>query len=393
MMKIHILSHGIPSAFLLVCANHSVHAQSVTDIVKKFEKRSHTFESTALPYRLFIPENYDSTRSYPLMLCLHGAGERGTDNENQIKVHGMATSWADTLAQSQRPCFVVAPQCPLNNQWVDVGWGQCTYRTDIIPISNELQTVMDLMDSLSKEFNIDQNRQYVTGLSMGGYGTWDLIARYPERFAAAVPMSGAGDTSKVQQFQSVGVWNFHGALDNVVPPRGSREMTEAMEHAGLEVVQTQGMPDSVLDQHLADKAKFLYTEYPDGYHVIWQESYDNPRLPQWVFSQTRSADVGVDNKTNFVEKSFELEQNYPNPFNPSTTICYSLEESSVIKLKIFNQMGQLIKVLVDEKMEAGDYTAFWDGTDHHGNPVTNGVYFYEIETNTYKSTKKMVFIK
>lgn len=267
----------------------SLKAQTVDEIIAKFEKRSHTFGSTTLPYRLFIPKNYSPMQSYPLVLCLHGAGERGVDNESHIRLHRLATSWADTINQSKWPCFVVAPQCPANNQWVDTDWSLGNYNSDVVPISNEMLTVVNLLDNLENEFAIDTNRLYVTGLSMGGYGTWDLIVRYPNRFAAAIPMSGAGDSSKVSIFNHVPVWNFHGAIDNTVNVKFSRNMNSAYVNRGYFVVNTANLSSAALDYFLNKGEKHIYTEYPNGGHVVWAESYDNPKLFPWVFSQKKKS--------------------------------------------------------------------------------------------------------
>ena len=372
----------------IVCINNFASAQSVDEIVNKFEKQSHTYQNTTLPYRFFIPENYDSTQSYPLMLCLHGAGERGSDNEVHIQVHGMATSWADTANQSERPCFVVAPQCPKNNRWVDSAWDIGTYSTEEVPVSNELQTVINLLDSLLNEFNIDLNRQYVTGLSMGGYGTWDLIARYPERFAAAIPMSGAGDTSRVDKFRNVPVWNFHGAKDGTVSVAGSREMVTAMRSSGIVVKQTDNMPDIVIAYWLTENVTHLYTEYPNGNHVIWQESYDYSRLHEWVFSQTRNTTGVFSHKTAIIEKSFRLEQNYPNPFNPSTTMSFYIPAGGHVKLEVFNTPGQLVAVLESKYLAAGNYTYNWEAPDQ-----LSGLYYYRLTTAEFVQTRKMLLLR
>ncbi len=272
---------------LLFSIINSSNAQSVDDIGSKLEKRSHTFQKTTLPYRIFIPENYDATQSYPLMLCLHGAGERGSDNEIQISHHGLAISWTENLIQSQHPCFVVVPQCPVKKRWNYVDFGKGSFNMDTVAVGIELLTVINLLDSLLKEFNIDQNRQYVTGLSMGGYGTWDIISRYPERFAAAIPMSGAGDPSKVERFKHIPIWSFHNSGDKIVPVEGSRDMTEAMIRSGLEVIQTLGMPDNILESHISENVQHLYTESPKGNHGPWEQWYGSAKLHKWVFSRSK----------------------------------------------------------------------------------------------------------
>lgn len=278
---------------IMILSVNYLYSFRTDDVMQKFEKRSHTFENTTLPYRLFIPENYDSTKSYPMMLCLHGAGERGDDNNTHFIKHQIATAWADSKNQSERPCFVVAPQCPEKSKWNYVDWGKGTFNMDNVPVGNEMLTVINLLDALSTEFNIDPKRTYVTGLSMGGYGAWDIITRYPERFAAAIPMSGAGDPSKVNKFKDVSIWNFHNTADAIVPVEGSREMTEAMINYGLEVIQTLGMTDDVLDSYLEKEAKYLYTESVEGNHGPWEPWYNDLRLHKWVFAQSKKSETDI----------------------------------------------------------------------------------------------------
>jgi predicted esterase len=248
-------------------------------IVVKFVARSHTFQGVTLPYRLFIPDNYSPSQKYPLVLALHGAGERGTDNLIHIRLHRLATSWADPVNQAKYPCLVVAPQCPPNQSW------------DVDAI---VATVSSLLDSLANEFTIDSNRLYVTGLSMGGFGTWDLITRFPNRFAAAIPMSGGWYPDLVSRIANTPIWNFHGRVDPTVPVSESRDMIEALKGIGRTVVYTRcwnsdctGLPDSVIALYVKSHADLFYTEYQYGGHVIWAESYDYPLLFPWVFDKYR----------------------------------------------------------------------------------------------------------
>ena len=277
------------AACLVVTVALSGDLLAQADIVAQFEARSHTFNSLTLPYRLFVPTDYDSTRSYPIVLTLHGSGERGTNNSRHIEFHRIATSWADSVNQVNYPTFVVSPQAPRPGTWAAASCFGCV---DTTPLSAELSVVMDLLDSLEVEFSLDPNRFYVTGLSMGGFGTWDLIARFPERFAAAIPMSGGGDASKAADMSGVAIWNFHGRVDGLVPAVLSQELMEAFEDIGRPVVYTDCDLDAcgtidpadfqlAMDSH----ADLLYTEYLNGAHVIWEESYDDPRLFPWVFAQ------------------------------------------------------------------------------------------------------------
>jgi predicted peptidase len=163
------------------------------------------------------------------------------------------------------PCFLIAPQCPKDCKWVDVNWGAATHKTPPKP-SDPLRLVLELISVLPKEYSIDEQRIYVTGLSMGGYGTWDLLARRPDLFAAAVPICGGGDETQAAKMARVPVWVFHGARDTVVKPARSRNMVEALKKAG-------GEP--------------RYTEYPEQGHDSWVPAYKDPEMFRWLFAQKR----------------------------------------------------------------------------------------------------------
>ncbi len=259
-----------------------------------FEKKSFTHDTTTINYRFFSPENLEKEKTYPLVISLHGAGERGDDNEIQIKWHRLATVWAEAENQQKHPCFVVSPQCPKENRWVDTDWKQSSYNQDAIPMSNELTTVYNLIKNVIKNYPIDSKRIYITGLSMGGYGTWDLITRHPELFAAAIPMSGSGDPSKASRIKSLPLWLFHGTLDKAVPVGGSRNMIMALQKEGREVVFTlkefekeNPLSEAELKEKVNSGANLLYTEYKDKGHAIWWESYSMPVLREWLFSKSK----------------------------------------------------------------------------------------------------------
>lgn len=249
----------------LILLTTSMNAQkNDPKLIALFEKQSFTYDTTTIGYRFFQPKEIDPAKKYPLVLTLHGAGERGSDNERQITYHGMATTWVDPMTQEEHPSFVVAPQCPEKNKWVDISWGSETINQDTVQLSNELDAVIHLVDKIIAEYPIDENRIYVTGLSMGGFGTWDLITRFPDKFAAAIPMSGAGDPTKAGKIKHMPIWVCHGALDRTVPVEGSRNMVNALRELGSEV---------------------LYTELPDKYHNIWKPLYENKQIIDWLFEQ------------------------------------------------------------------------------------------------------------
>ena len=157
--------------------------------VDEMQARTYSDGFGAMAYRLFVPANYNPAISYPLVMFLHGAGERGSDNRIQITAHTAALAFTFNENQAKQPCFLVAPQCPTGGSWND------TARRAQVPA---------LIAALKAEFNVDSNRVYVTGLSMGGIGTWDLLSRNPSLFAAGVPMSGSTSQSAATFFQIPG---------------------------------------------------------------------------------------------------------------------------------------------------------------------------------------------
>jgi predicted peptidase len=216
-----------------------------------------------LPYRLLRPEPYEDGKSYPLVVFLHGAGERGDDNEAQL-VHGVA-EFTRPEVRKKYPCFLVAPQCPRGKKWSDIDWASDTPKLPAEP-SAEGALVLELIAALQKECRIDAQRIYLTGLSMGGYGTWDLLIRRPDLFAAAVPICGGGDETHVDNIVRIPIWVFHGAQDRAVKVERSRRMVAALENAG-------GHP--------------LYTEYPDEGHASWVPAYRAPAMMRWLFKQVK----------------------------------------------------------------------------------------------------------
>jgi len=183
-----------------------------------------------MPYRLYKPQGYKADGpKLPLIVFLHGAGERGTDNTAQV-VKYIGGLLNETASGSHR-AIVVAPQAAPESKWVDVDWGKGVY-TDKTPISPNMQLVMRILDKTIADEAIDPSRVYVTGISMGGYGAWDAIARFPDRFAAAVPLSGGGNLESVDRIKARGIWAFHGDADGIVPVSGSDDMIKALRDAG-----------------------------------------------------------------------------------------------------------------------------------------------------------------
>ena len=298
-----------------LCFSAAISAHGQQSIVDQFLIRSQTYEGVTVPYRLFVPVDYDPTRSYPLVLALHGAGERGSDNERHIRVHRLATSWADPINQANNPAFVVAPQVASGGRWT------ADAPVDGSEFNGFQITTLNILDSLETEFNIDPDRVYVTGLSMGGHGAWDFISRLPSRFAAAVPMSGNSDPTQAEKVSHIPIWAFHGESDTVVPASGSRGIIYAMENLGREVVYTdcrRSLPQAInfdcpgtmsngeLATRIENHADLIYTSTRAGGHGPWTVWYDHPLLMDWLFSKHRVDPLAL-NITNPVKGSVEGE--------------------------------------------------------------------------------------
>jgi len=207
-------------------------------------------EKTRVNYLLYLPESYPKSRKrWPLMLFLHGLGECGNDLE-QLKVYGPPK----LIAQEGRqfPFIIVSPQCP------EKGW----WASDL-----QIAALSALLDDIVARYRVDVDRIYVTGLSMGGFGTWRLAVDYPRRFAAIAPICGSGDPAKAERIKHLPVWVFHGAKDGTVPLRASEAMVAALKKAGGNV---------------------RFTVYPDAGHDSWTETYNNPELYEWLLKQKRA---------------------------------------------------------------------------------------------------------
>jgi predicted peptidase len=246
---------------LLACVANAVGAADDDFEARVFQGT----ESQTLPFRLLKPQNYDPQKSYPLILFLHGAGERGEDNKAQL-LHVVGV-FASQENREKYPCFVVAPQCPEGKRWVEVDWAAKSHTQPKEP-SAPMALTVELVKQLQKEFHLDPQRQYVIGLSMGGYGAWDILTRYPNMFAAGVPICGGGDENTAPRIAKLPIWVFHGEVDSVVPTIRSKNMIAALERAG-------GQP--------------RYTEYPKCDHNSWTPAIQEPDLLPWLFSQKRGS--------------------------------------------------------------------------------------------------------
>ena len=247
-------------ALIAACCGMLIATVAADDMaIKNQEKKSfksRSVKTLQTEYLLFLPQGYkdDRDKRWPLMLFLHGAGERGKDLA-KVAVHGPPKIVKD---RPDFPFILVSPQCPTNQSWSD-------------------DTLLALLDAVIKKYRVDPRRVYLTGLSMGGYGTWSLGLKYPERFAAIAPICGGGDylpvilpaAGKQSALKQLPVWVFHGAKDFLVPLSESERLVKALQHIGNEKVK--------------------FTIYPEAGHDSWTETYQNQELYDWMLQQQSPA--------------------------------------------------------------------------------------------------------
>lgn len=235
--------------FTMTLSISAIHAQDQSTAGKQTSTTTEVVTRSTQNYLLYLPKNYDDDNSakFPLMLFLHGAGERGNNEMAKVKAHGPPKLIA---AGRDFPCIVVSPQCPTGRWW-------------------DAAELAGLLDHIEATHRVDKNRIYLTGLSMGGYGTWALAMHQPDRFAAIAPVCGGGNAvaAKYTKPVTAPVWAFHGAKDNVVPMGQSKAMVAAMKH---------------------HKQKAKLTIYPEAGHDSWTETYNNEELYTWFMKHDRS---------------------------------------------------------------------------------------------------------
>lgn len=239
---------------LSATSNYSEYEQKLAN---PFESKTYkNDQGESLSYRLLIPRHYDPNKSYPLITALHGASGRGNDNVKQVSRSFFAQLLSKPHNQIKYPAFVLVPQCPPYEDWGGI--------TNIKSVDH---LVLEIISELETEFEIDKKRRYITGISMGGFGTWHLISSQPEMFAAAIPICGAGNPEFADILTDIPIWAFHGEKDRNVLVKGSRNMINAIKNEG-------GNPK--------------YTEYPDKAHHISSNVENTPELLDWLFAQKRN---------------------------------------------------------------------------------------------------------
>ncbi len=247
----------IISVFILLLVSFKSDAQVSRFSAEKFINKN----GDTLQYRYLFPD-YDTVRKYPLVIFLHGSGERGNDNVAQLKWGVM--NFATDEMMKLHPAFVIAPQCPQKMAWSNFERNKGQVGNLKSTPSKPMELVIELIRETIKTMPVDTNRIYITGLSMGGYGTFDAIERYPGLFAAAMPVCGGGDTSKAGSIAHIPIWIFHGSEDAAVDPQNAYNMAEALRKAGAH----PGL-----------------TIYPETGHFSWIAAYSDMQAMDWLFRQ------------------------------------------------------------------------------------------------------------
>ena len=251
-LKLFILLYA--SLFLTSTLNASEEQKKV--FVTKYGEK--------LNYQLYSPK---SSKALPLIIFMHGAGERGNDNKKQT-VHGVPEFIAYSK-KTKQPVLILSPQVTFNQQWVNVPWSATEHTTPKYP-SLPMRLTIDLVKKMIAEGKVDKSRIYVTGLSMGGFGVWDLMQREPKLIAAGIPVCGGADIKSSQEVKDIPVWVHHGAKDSIVKPKRARDMVNALKSLG---------------------SSPKYTEYKKRGHFVWKQAYGNEEVLKWLFAQKKSTDL------------------------------------------------------------------------------------------------------
>jgi predicted peptidase len=359
----------------------AVHAQVDPEVDARLEKRWHPYQDSTLPYRLFVPDAYTSSRTYPLILFLHGAMWCGSDNVTQLD-NELAIFWVQEAVQSIQPCFVVFPQCPTGQTWEVV-----TGQVDHFPPAPMLEAVMDLLDSLAREFSINADKVSCVGKSIGGLGVYGLLSRYPDRFAAIMPVAGMTVYQDVSLISHVPIWILHAKGDLSVPIAISEQMVQLLEDEGEPFVYThcnefleqcEPISEDSMDQVIASGESHILSIFDTTTHQIEPKVVKTCGLAEWLLSQQKNQ-TGVQSGESRHDLLFC--SNYPNPFNPRTTIQYEIADKARVCVVIFDATGRIVRHILSGDQGPGIHTIEWNGRNDEGEPLSSGLYLCQIQIN------------
>ena len=289
-----------------------------------FDYRSFTDKTgLIIPYRIWFPRNYDPSKKYPLALYMHGNGSRGSDNVSQLTTIGAAL--VPPILNSRYDCIIFAPQCNTGTSWVTTYPGNAGYSVETVPMGRYLTAAKELLDTIIDNNSVDKSRIYIFGSSNGGGASWDLMCRFPDLFAAAIPMAGCGESSNAaaiaDSLKNIPIWTFHGNADTSLSVEGTRGIVNAIKAAG--------------------GTKIIYTEIEGGTHNICHIAAATAGIVDWLFS--KKSDVDLSYTSTIGGNNFVVE----NPVGDKLRI--KIPESAEIEL--FTLAG--VKILT-KKLYSGD---------------------------------------
>ncbi|KAA8480209.1 phospholipase/carboxylesterase [Arcticibacter tournemirensis] len=251
---------------LIILVSASLEAQDL----KKYERSTFVSKNDTLPYRILFPEDFDSSKKYPVLFFLHGRGESGDNNESQL-THGGRLFLKKDIRKNY-PAIIIFPQCPKDSYWanVDISTDSTGKRSFDFQKGGEptkaMHALLGLVERMLEKPYADKQQIYVGGLSMGGMGTFELLRRKPEVFAAAFAICGGDNVKNVKKYRKIPLWIFHGAKDDIVDPQFSERIVEELHKKGNDV---------------------KFTVYPEANHNSWDSALAEPDLLPWLFSNIK----------------------------------------------------------------------------------------------------------
>jgi poly(3-hydroxybutyrate) depolymerase len=365
---------------LMVSKKGQIYGADTDDLIADVNN----YAGVSIPYRLFVPYNYSDTKNYPLILRMHGYGAGGTDNISQM-ASKLAQMWINPQIQEKYPSFVVFPQCPAYQLW-DPTIGMVISRQDNPVIEN----VNNIIDKLINEYPIDTNRIYVMGGSMGGHACNVLMDRYPNRWAAAMPVCGMTYYSEPERIVHIPVWYFHGKSDASVAVSNSQTMVSAFEGAGASFIfpicnfhtnQCNFMDKLELNQSIEEGAKYIYTEYENLGHELSDTIVNDSLVYKWLFKQNKNSVTGLANtfsETNSINC-------FPNPVDRSFNISLNVDVPSDLGFELFNSMGALVLKFSFNNVPAGNSQFSKDISG-----IVPGIYIYRLSIGQDRITGRLI---
>ncbi len=389
-----LLTTTLLCLLMLTCCFFGIKIQKAsaatnTDYMERMQDLTYTAvidgEEVTMKYRLYVPENYDASKNYPLVTMLHGHGGQGDDNTTQINVFKPLLTKLTTLEQlDSDPAILFVPQCRINHKWVEVTTWTGHYSIEDFPISRDLQAVVNITEQLMADYAVDDDRMYITGHSMGGLATWDMLGRYPNRYAAALPIAGAGnDPTIAESIKNVNIWAAHNTEDKVVGVDVTRTMVEALQKVNGNIKYTEttdtavGHSNGTVTYRDYDVVDFLFCStkgqankyFTDKQDFVPVNTFSTSGEYSFVNNVTKTDYDGI-LRTNFDALSVNF---------PSTTTVRSSGLHFNFAQSLSTTSEKAIRLRIQTVVPATGRESWWFGISSEGNKTA---YIAKSETNS-----------